>query len=134
MLTNLFFYAFKFFPRPENMLIPKGTEEGLQCEIFIMVSNNDNDKVQVDDSVMLSCKNSASYCGIRNQLYPDLRAMGFPFDRLSREPNDNKPNNLNSFLTTNMKVQDVSIVFNEMASKVEADGSEINENSIPDDK
>ena len=28
-----------------------------------------------------NCNDSHSYCGLRDQLYPDRRAMGFPFDR-----------------------------------------------------
>lgn len=30
------------------------------------------------------CKDAASYCGIRDQKYPDRRPMGFPFDRSAR--------------------------------------------------
>jgi hypothetical protein len=30
---------------PQHMLIPKGSPEGLPCELFVMVSNFDDDKV-----------------------------------------------------------------------------------------
>ena len=29
------------------------------------------------------CNDSASFCGLRDKLYPDKRSMGFPFDRPS---------------------------------------------------
>jgi hypothetical protein len=41
--------------------------------------------------------------------YPDLRAMGYPFDRLSRSGADT----MSAFVTPNMRLQDVSIVFND---------------------
>jgi Hemocyanin, ig-like domain len=57
-----------------------------------------------------TCSNAASYCGIRNEKYPDLRAMGYPFDRLPRTGVDT----LQKFLTPNMGVQNVSIRFNDI--------------------
>jgi hypothetical protein len=30
---------------PQHMLIPKGTPEGMPCELFVMISNFDDDKV-----------------------------------------------------------------------------------------
>lgn len=30
---------------PQNMLIPKGSPEGFQCQLFVMVSNGENDEV-----------------------------------------------------------------------------------------
>lgn len=30
---------------PQYMLIPKGTPEGMPCELFVMISNIDDDKV-----------------------------------------------------------------------------------------
>ena len=30
---------------PQHMLIPKGTPEGMPCELFVMISNIDDDKV-----------------------------------------------------------------------------------------
>lgn len=92
---------------PNHMLIPKGTTEGLRCELFVMVSNYEEDRVNQD--LAGTCNDAASYCGVRDRLYPDLKAMGYPFDRLNRAGADN----LNSFLTPNMKTQDVSIVFND---------------------
>ncbi|VVC24126.1 Hypothetical protein CINCED_3A001218 [Cinara cedri] len=32
---------------PQNMLIPKGSAEGFQCQLFVMVSNGANDRVRI---------------------------------------------------------------------------------------
>lgn len=89
------------------MLIPKGTAEGLRSELFVMISNYDQDRV--NQELTGTCNDAASYCGVRDRLYPDQRAMGYPFDRLARAGAEN----LASFLTPNMRTQDVSIVFND---------------------
>ncbi|XP_013107071.1 phenoloxidase 2-like [Stomoxys calcitrans] len=88
---------------PEHMLIPKGLEDGLQCVLFVMVSNYEDDRV--DQELVGSCSDAASYCGVRDRKYPDLRSMGFPFDRLPREGVDS----LEKFLTSNMATVDVTI-------------------------
>lgn len=53
------------------------------------------------------CTDAASFCGIRDSVYPDRRSMGYPFDRQPR----NGVDTLQQFLTPNMAVQDVSIRF-----------------------
>ena len=70
-----------------------------------MISNYEEDRVNQD--LAGTCNDAASYCGIRDRLYPDLKAMGYPFDRNPR----NGADNLNSFVTPNMRVQDCAIVF-----------------------
>jgi tyrosinase len=89
---------------PEHLLVPKGLPEGLTAQVFVMISNYENDRVEQDLSG--TCNDAASYCGVRDRLYPDKRAMGFPFDRLPRDNSDR----LSSFLTPNMAVQDCGIV------------------------
>lgn len=90
---------------PQHMLIPKGSPEGLPCQVFVMVSNYANDRVQQD--MVGPCNDAESYCGIKDRLYPDRRSMGYPFDRMPRDGVDT----LQQFLTGNMRVQDVSIRF-----------------------
>lgn len=85
------------------MLIPKGLPEGLRCELFVMVSNYEEDRV--DQDLVGTCNDSASYCGVRDRRYPDRKAMGYPFDRLPR----NGADRLNTFLTPNMRTIDVTI-------------------------
>jgi len=62
---------------------------------------------QINQSTEGSCADAASFCGIRDKLYPDKRSMGYPFDRMPRDG----VNTLRDFLTPNMFVQDVSIRF-----------------------
>ena len=95
---------------PDHMLIPKGTTEGFASQLFVMISNYEDDKVTQDLTGV--CNDAGSYCGIKDKLYPDRRAMGYPFDRLPRKGVDT----LQEFLTPNMKVQDVTIKFNDRMS------------------
>lgn len=90
---------------PQHMLIPKGSPEGMPCELFVMVSNFDGDKI--DQSIEGACADAASYCGIRDKKYPDKRSMGYPFDRTPRDG----VSTLQDFLTPNMFVKDVTIRF-----------------------
>lgn len=94
---------------PQHMLIPRGVPEsdggGFHCQLFVMISNYDDDKVEQDTEGM--CKEASSYCGIRDRLYPDSRNMGYPFDRPSNK-NDEK---LKEFLLPNMNMIDCKIIF-----------------------
>ncbi|KAL1490376.1 hypothetical protein ABEB36_013085 [Hypothenemus hampei] len=90
---------------PDNLLIPKGSPEGFSCQLFVMISNINDDRINQDASGQ--CNDADSYCGIKDKLYPDRRSMGYPFDRMPRQGVDT----LQQFLTTNMRVQDVSIQF-----------------------
>lgn len=67
---------------------------------------NWNPPPQVEQDLVGTCNEAASYCGVRDRLYPDRKPMGYPFDRLGRAGSDR----LAAFLTPNMVVQDVSIV------------------------
>jgi tyrosinase len=89
------------------MLIPKGTQDGLICELFVMISDYEQDKV--DQELIGQCNDAATYCGVRDRKYPDRRAMGFPFDRKF----DENIANWGDFLTPNMKIQEIKIVFND---------------------
>lgn len=93
------------------MLVPRGSPEsdngGLDCQLFVMVSNYDDDRVEQD--LTGTCSNASAYCGIRDRLYPDKRNMGFPFDRIATKNNAG----LNEFLLPNMNVVDCKIIFND---------------------
>jgi len=62
---------------------------------------------QINQNIEGACADAAIFCGIRDKLYPDKRAMGYPFDRMPRDG----VNTLRDFLTPNMFVRDVSIKF-----------------------
>ncbi|XP_050296602.1 phenoloxidase 1-like [Anthonomus grandis grandis] len=88
---------------PQNMLIPKGTAEGFVCQLFIMISNINDDAINQD--ITGQCNDADSYCGIKDKKFPDRRSMGYPFDRMPRDGVDT----LQKFLTPNMRVQDITI-------------------------
>ncbi|XP_073947884.1 phenoloxidase subunit 1-like isoform X1 [Choristoneura fumiferana] len=88
---------------PHHMLLPKGTAQGYKMVLFVMVSNWMEDRIEQD--LVGSCNDAASYCGIRDRKYPDRKAMGYPFDR----PNPARA--LSDFLRPNMAVRECSINF-----------------------
>ncbi|KAL3272975.1 hypothetical protein HHI36_014432 [Cryptolaemus montrouzieri] len=90
---------------PQHMLIPKGTPEGFNCQLFVMISNYANDHIEQD--ITGTCNDAYSFCGLKDRLYPDRRSMGYPFDRTPRAG----VRTLQEFLTPNMRVQDISIFF-----------------------
>ncbi|XP_037049326.1 phenoloxidase 2-like [Bradysia coprophila] len=65
---------------PQHMVLPKGTIDGARFNIFVMISDYDLDRVDQPDASNV-CNDAASFCGLKDQKYPDKRAMGFPFDR-----------------------------------------------------
>ena len=58
-----------------NLLLPRGTEEGMDFRLMVVFTDWDLDKVGPE-----SCCGSVSFCGALDQ-YPDKRPMGYPFDR-----------------------------------------------------
>nr|Q8I6K2.1 RecName: Full=Phenoloxidase 2; AltName: Full=Prophenoloxidase-II; Flags: Precursor [Holotrichia diomphalia]BAC15602.1 prophenoloxidase-I [Holotrichia diomphalia] len=89
---------------PHHLLVPKGTPDGFKAQLFVMISNYADDKVEQDLSG--SCNDAESYCGVRGGKYPDKRPMGYPFNRVARQGADT----LQRFLTGNMIVQNCRIV------------------------
>jgi hemocyanin-like protein len=69
---------------PYNLLLPRGTSQGMNFRLLAMIT--DGEKDQVPDETDLadpSCdamSGSMSYCGAKDK-YPDTRSMGYPFDR-----------------------------------------------------
>ncbi|GFR02629.1 hemocyanin F chain [Trichonephila clavata] len=89
---------------PEYALVPRGNRRGMDFVLFVMLTDFEEDRVD-GPHVVPECKSSTSYCGIRNQKYPDKRAMGYPFDRAI------KAKNIEQFLLPNMKLQNIKIQF-----------------------
>ncbi len=61
---------------PYTLLLPRGTKEGLDFRLLVMLSGNDLSM----DNTGEKCT-SMSYCGLQDKIYPDERPMGYPFDR-----------------------------------------------------
>nr|ALJ76679.1 pro-phenol oxidase subunit 1 [Epicauta chinensis] len=91
---------------PQHLLLPKGSVDGFQCQLFAMISNYADDRVE--QNIEGICNDGDTFCGIKDRLYPDRRSMGYPFDRAPRPGVDT----LQQFLTPNMRVQDVVLQFN----------------------
>lgn len=96
---------------PANLLIPKGTVDGFACQLFVMISNYEDDKIDQDETGI--CNDASAFCGLRDKKYPDRRSMGYPFDRMPRDG----VRTLQQFITPNMLVQDVTIRFNDRTIK-----------------
>lgn len=93
---------------PQHMLVPKGLPgSGLACDLFVMISNYNDDRI--DQNLVGLCNDAASFCGVRDRMYPDRKPMGFPFDRLARSGVDR----LSQFLTQNMATTTCTIFHNE---------------------
>lgn len=117
---------------PEHMLLPKGTYKGMDYELFVMATDYTVDSVSCNLSILhilndysilfiintlyfflqpdganiqTICSDAVSYCGAKDQRYPDSKPMGFPFDRpmVARSAAE--------LLTDNMTLVDVKIKF-----------------------
>ncbi|XP_046384805.1 phenoloxidase 1-like [Ischnura elegans] len=92
---------------PQNMLVPKGTADGFPCQLFVMISNFNDDRVNQSSTQPSKCADAVSFCGLKDKKYPDKRSMGYPFDRMPRDG----VTTIDDFLTPNMALTDVKIFF-----------------------
>ncbi|XP_055532399.1 phenoloxidase 1-like [Wyeomyia smithii] len=90
---------------PQHMLIPKGAPEGVQFDLYVMISNFADDTVNQDFDENVDCNDAHSFCGLRDKLYPDKRAMGFPFDRSTPAA----VTTLNQFIGSNSNMATTSV-------------------------
>ncbi|XP_076338209.1 hemocyanin B chain-like isoform X2 [Tachypleus tridentatus] len=81
---------------PDHLLVPRGNENGMPFHLFVMLTDWLHDQVG-DHGKTGMCTDAVSYCGAKDQLYPDRRPMGFPFDR------DIEEEHLKDWLLPNMK-------------------------------
>ena len=61
---------------PYHMLWPRGTGEGMKFRLLVMLTNAD-----IDTGGQPADCGSLSFCGSRDQNYPDRRPLGYPFNR-----------------------------------------------------
>uniref|UniRef100_A0A2M4CTY5 Putative prophenoloxidase 9 n=1 Tax=Anopheles darlingi TaxID=43151 RepID=A0A2M4CTY5_ANODA len=95
---------------PDHMLLPKGSYNGQIFDLFVMLSNYNDDLVQSEMIQTDDCNDSHSYCGLQDQKYPDKRAMGFPFDRIPIPEDQMMQDFVSRF--SNMERAVLEIVFN----------------------
>ncbi|GFW92064.1 hemocyanin AA6 chain [Trichonephila clavipes] len=86
---------------PEHMLIPRGSHKGSEFDLFVILTDYEQDAVGGEASGV--CVDAISYCGAKDQKYPDKKPMGFPFDRVITA------GTAAEFLTPNMSCTDVKI-------------------------
>ncbi|XP_050733809.1 phenoloxidase 1-like isoform X2 [Eriocheir sinensis] len=97
---------------PQHMLLPRGKQEGMDFQLFVMVTDWKLDKV-AQPAGRRSCANAASFCGVLDALYPDARPMGFPFDRRPMPMLNGQSLDRAEDLTrlSNVAMQEIQIVF-----------------------
>ncbi|GLH04004.1 Sex-specific storage-protein 2 [Gryllus bimaculatus] len=77
-------------------------------------------RIQVDQKVEPdACWKGYSYCGLLGHRYPDKRPLGFPLDRLPRDEVSGINDNIETFLTPNMKIADVVLRHNDRTAPPE---------------
>lgn len=61
---------------PYHLLLPRGKEAGMDFRLLVMLTDWTKDSVGADTKC-----GSMSFCGAKDTDYPDIRSMGYPFDR-----------------------------------------------------
>ncbi|XP_072934537.1 phenoloxidase subunit 2-like [Epargyreus clarus] len=97
---------------PQHMLVPRGTEVGAPYQLFVMLSDYEQDKIEQPDGSKSACVEASSFCGLRDKKYPDKRAMGFPFDRPS-----STAEKIKDFILPNMALTDITVRLQDVVEK-----------------
>ncbi|KFB47970.1 AGAP006258-PA-like protein [Anopheles sinensis] len=94
---------------PQHMLVPKGAPEGVQFDLFAMVTDYADDAVEQELDPNAPCDDAHSFCGLRDKKFPDRRPMGYPFDRRTED----SVNTLDDFVAPNpnMKTGTITVTF-----------------------
>ncbi|GFQ87334.1 hemocyanin AA6 chain [Trichonephila clavata] len=59
---------------PEHMLIPRGSHKGSEFDLFVILTDYEQDAVGGEASGV--CVDAISYCGAKDQKYPDKKTHG----------------------------------------------------------
>lgn len=62
---------------PYTMLLPRGTEAGMAFRLFVMFTSG----ADLSGPARPGKCTSVSYCGLKDAEYPDVRDLGYPFNR-----------------------------------------------------
>ncbi|GFV70497.1 hemocyanin A chain [Trichonephila clavipes] len=88
---------------PQHLLVLKGNIKGMVFDLFVMITDGEDDKVPSSGKNV--CYDALSYCGVLGEKYPDKKAMGYPFDRTITAQSHKE------FLTPNMMISNITIRF-----------------------
>ena len=66
---------------PYTLLLPRGTPEGMPFRLIAVATD-----AAIDGFVSIQACGSVSFCGARDEAYPDKREMGYPFHRAWERP------------------------------------------------
>lgn len=111
---------------PDYFLLPSGSLKGIKFDIFAMLSEEQEESSSYDPFFLppnpsavkrTQCKEAYSYCGLMESRYPDMRPMGYPWDRHAPR----WASTLTDFLTPNMLVQEIVIKHVNMTAPPSAD-------------
>jgi len=64
---------------PYRLLLPRGTAEGMPARLMVLVTDAEDDGTAIE--LKTAQCGSVSFCGKKNQSWPDKYEMGWPFDR-----------------------------------------------------
>lgn len=65
---------------PYNLLLPRGNAEGAAYRLMVVATDYARDRVAPRRPAGRTC-GSVSFCGLRDDSYPDAKPMGYPFHR-----------------------------------------------------
>eukprot|EP01133_Synstelium_polycarpum_P011555 gene11555-13488_t len=83
---------------PRNLLLPRGTKEGMRYRLCVVVTDARFDVIAYGDG-QSSCCDGNIYCGTYNKPYPFKLDMGFPFNRSIPSQADSAEEKMEMYLT-----------------------------------
>ncbi|XP_076048335.1 hemocyanin A chain-like [Oratosquilla oratoria] len=64
---------------PARLLLPKGNTKGMEFFLFVAITSGDD--AALSRPTIGEHGGAHGYCGVRGEIYPDKRPMGYPLDR-----------------------------------------------------
>ncbi|XP_046420169.1 hemocyanin-like [Neodiprion fabricii] len=87
---------------PHRLLLPQGRHQGMDFKLYVILTDLKTDLHSTfEHPYVMNEIPALSYCGVLDGVFPDIRPMGFPFDR--------RIIHSNNFQQANTKVIDVTI-------------------------
>jgi len=99
---------------PHNLLLPRGTEAGMIFDLFVMVTNGEEDADGIlGDQSKNFCTAPYHWCGRPGQTYPDKKPLAYPFDRLPPSaPNGRRVKSIDEFSELIPNSKTIQVILN----------------------